>query len=63
MRFNRKILTYHSSKAISGRTKDAGAYAQVFNTDNEPTVEEGMMLDGKETKKAKPGIYLEMSLL
>ncbi|MEC7184161.1 MAG: Hpt domain-containing protein, partial [Bdellovibrionota bacterium] len=37
--------------------KNEIAYSQVFNTDNEPTIEEGMMLDGKETiKKKKPEV-------
>ncbi|MBG09195.1 MAG: hypothetical protein CME68_10585 [Halobacteriovoraceae bacterium] len=40
------------------------AYAQVFNTDNEPTIEEGMMLDGKETpKKKKPKVLPENILV
>ena len=40
------------------------AYAQIFNTDNEPTIEEGMMLDGKETpKKKKPEVLPENILV
>ena len=40
------------------------AYAQVFNTDNEPTIEEGMMLDGKETvKKKKPEVIPDNILI
>ena len=43
--------------------KDEIAYAQVFNTDNEPTVEEGMMLDGKRRLKRSKNLVIPRNVL